>query len=159
MFHRTFNSAPLVQFVFGTSAFNTGLEPGIKTNTDARPATEGYIQAARTRHRMREVSLNEKRIQQVLDLEKQAREIYEASVSEAAQIPVAAEKDVQALVEKAHADADAEAKQLIASAQSQEDSARLLAEAEARVKQMETQAALNMERAVAYVLNRVIGRE
>lgn len=108
---------------------------------------------------MREVSLNEKRIQQVLDLEKQAREIYEASVSEAAQIPVAAEKDVQALVEKAHADADAEAKQLIASAQSQEDSARLLAEAEARVKQMETQAALNMERAVAYVLNRVIGRE
>ena len=44
--------------------------------------------------------MNEKRIQQVLDLEKQAREIYEASVSEAAQIPVAAEKDVQALIKE-----------------------------------------------------------
>ena len=103
--------------------------------------------------------MNEKRIQQVLDLEKQARDIYEASVSEAAQIPVAAEKEAQALVEKARADAEAEARELVASAQSQEESTRMLAEAEARVKQTETLAGSNFDRAVTYVLNRVIGRE
>jgi len=103
--------------------------------------------------------LNEKRIQQVLDLEKQAREIYEASVSEAAQIPVDAEKEAQSLVEKARAEAQAEAKQMVAAAQSQEDSARLLAEADEKVKRTDQLAAGNFDRAVAYVLNRVIGRE
>jgi hypothetical protein len=108
---------------------------------------------------MREVSLNEKRIQQVLDLEKQARDIYEASVSEAAQIPVEAEKEAQAMIDKARAEAEAEAKQMVANAQSQEESAQLLVEAEDKVKRTDTLAASNFDRAVAYVLNRVIGRE
>jgi vacuolar-type H+-ATPase subunit H len=103
--------------------------------------------------------LNEKRIQQVLEIEKQAQAIYEQAISEAEQLPLLAEKEVQLLIEKARADATEEARQMIARAQSQDESAQILADADEKVRRTETLAAGNLDRAVAYVLARVIGRE
>jgi len=51
-----------------------------------------------------ENSLNEKNIQEVLEIEKQADAIHEAALHEAQQIPVQAEQEAQALIEKARAD-------------------------------------------------------
>jgi cell division septum initiation protein DivIVA len=102
--------------------------------------------------------MNEKLIDQVLQIEKQAQEIHEAARREAEQLPLQAEKEAQALIEKARAEAEEEARQLIAGAQSQEESARTLGEAEEKARQLETLAMGNLDLAVAYVLERVAGR-
>ena len=73
---------------------------------------------------MRENGLNEKLIQQVLEIEKQAQAIHEVAVREAGQLPTRAEQEAQALIEKARADAQEQARQLAADAQAQEEAAR-----------------------------------
>jgi V/A-type H+-transporting ATPase subunit G/H len=106
-----------------------------------------------------ENSLNEKNIQEVLEIEKQADAIHEAALQEAQQIPVKAEQEAQALIEKARAAAEEEARKLIADAQSAEGSTRILSDAEANIKRTDGLAMKNFDRAVAYVMARVIGRE
>jgi vacuolar-type H+-ATPase subunit H len=103
--------------------------------------------------------MNEKHIEQVLEIEKQAQEIHDAAVREAQQLPVKAEQEAQALVEKAIADAHLQARQMISKVQADEESARILAEAEEKNRQFETLAMSNFERAVAYVIERVLGTE
>jgi len=103
--------------------------------------------------------LNEKRIQQVLEIEKQANTIREATINEAAQLPIQAEKEAQALIEKSRADAQEEARQLLAKAQAEEESADILSQAEQKIQHTETLALGNIQHAVAYVLARVVGRE
>ena len=49
--------------------------------------------------------MNEKQIQQVLKIEKEAQEIQEAAMKEVQQLPVSAEQEAQALIEKARAEA------------------------------------------------------
>jgi vacuolar-type H+-ATPase subunit H len=102
---------------------------------------------------------NERRIQQVLEIERQGQAIHEAALREAAQLPAQAEQEAQALIEKARADAQDEARQLIASAQATEECARILAEAEEAVRRMEALATSHSERAVSYVLDQVVGKE
>ncbi len=103
--------------------------------------------------------MNEKHIQQVLEIEKQAQEIQEAAVREAQQLPILAEQDSQALVEKAKADAQKEARQMVSNVQADEEGARILSQAEEKNRQFEALAMSNFDRAVAYVIERVIGRE
>jgi vacuolar-type H+-ATPase subunit H len=103
--------------------------------------------------------LNEKRIQQVLDIEKQAQAIYEAAVEEARAIPVQAEQEAQVILDKARADAEKEASQMIDQAQSDVESKRILAEMEEKVRRSEVIARSNYKRAVADVLYRVVGKE
>ena len=103
--------------------------------------------------------MDESRIQQVLQIEKEAREIYEAAIREAEQLPLAADREGQALIEKARADAEQEARELIATAQTEEDSARHLADAGDKASRSKGLAMSHMERAVGYVLDRVAGRE
>jgi vacuolar-type H+-ATPase subunit H len=103
--------------------------------------------------------LSEKIIQQVLDIEKQARTIHDTAISEADQMPTKAEQDAQDIIEKSRLAAEEEARQLIAKAEAQEETAHILAQAEENTRQKETTAAANFNRAVAYVLDRVIGRE
>jgi len=103
--------------------------------------------------------LKEERIQQVLDLEKQASAIREAAVQEAATLPVQAERDAQALIEKARAEAEQKARELIAEAQAERESAEILAQIQEKIKRVETLATGNFDRAVDYVLARVTGRE
>jgi hypothetical protein len=102
--------------------------------------------------------LNEKSILQVLELEKEAQAIYEAAIHEAQQLPVIAEKEALALVEKTRADAQAEAQRLIANAKSEEETAQILAQAEAKVRQFEAIASGNLDHAVSYVIARVVGK-
>ena len=103
--------------------------------------------------------MNENRIQQVLEIEKQANTIRDEMVNEAAQLPVQAQKDAQAILEKARADAQVEAQQMLATAQADQESTDILRQADEKTKQTETLAKSNFSLAVAYVVARVIGRE
>jgi cell division septum initiation protein DivIVA len=102
--------------------------------------------------------VNEKHIQQVLEIEKRAQEIHEAAMKEAQQLPVIAEQEAQALIEKAQAEAEQEARDMVSKVQADEESARILEEIEEKNRQFETTAMSNLDRAVEYVLERVIGR-
>jgi cell division septum initiation protein DivIVA len=102
--------------------------------------------------------MNEKHIQQVLEIEKKAQEIHEAALKEAQQLPVTAEQEAQALIEKAKSGAQQQAREIVSKVQADEESARILSEAEEKNRQFEALAISNLDRAVAYVLERVIGR-
>jgi V/A-type H+/Na+-transporting ATPase subunit G/H len=103
--------------------------------------------------------VNEKRIQQVLEIEKKAEEIRAKAAAEAEQIPVRAEQEGQDLIDKARASAEEEARLLVAKAKAAQESASILADTDEQVRRTDTTAKINFERAVAYVLNRVVGRE
>ena len=103
--------------------------------------------------------MNENRIQQVLEIEKQAQEIHEAAIREAQQLPILAEQESQAVIEKARVAAQQEARELIANAQATEETARILAAAEGKNNQVEALAMSNFDRAVNYILDRVTGVE
>ena len=102
--------------------------------------------------------MNDKHIQQVLDIEKRAQDIQDAAEKEAQQLPVTAEQEAQALIEKARREAEQQAREIVSAVNADEESARILAEAEENSKQLEKAAASNFDRAVNYVLERVIGR-
>jgi vacuolar-type H+-ATPase subunit H len=103
--------------------------------------------------------LNEKRIQQILEIERQAQAIHEAAMREAEQLPILAEQEAQAFIEKARADAEEQARQSVANAQAPAECARILAQAEEEVRRMEALAMSHFDRAVGYVLDQVAGRE
>ncbi len=103
--------------------------------------------------------MNENRIQQVLEIEKQAQEIHETAIREAQQLPILAEQESQAVIEKARGAAQKEARELIANAQAKDETDRILAEAEKKNHQVEALAMSNFDRAVNYILDRVIGKE
>ena len=105
------------------------------------------------------VLYNRNRIQQVLDIEKQAQATQDAAAHEADQYPLRAEQDAQALIDKAKASAQEEAKNLVANAGSEEECARILAQANADVQHMQARAMSHFDRAVNFVLDRVAGRE
>jgi vacuolar-type H+-ATPase subunit H len=102
--------------------------------------------------------MNEKHIQQVLEIEKQAQEIQEKARREAQEIPVKAEQEAQALIAKAKADAHEEARKMIANVQSGGASVQVAADEASRNDEFEALAKKNFEKAVAFVLERVIGR-
>ena len=105
-----------------------------------------------------EKRMNERNIQQVLNIEKKAQEIHDAAVKEAQQLPLVTEQEAQASIEKARADAQQKAREMISEVKADEESARILSEVEEKNKQFETLAMSNIDRAVSYVLERVIGR-
>jgi hypothetical protein len=102
--------------------------------------------------------MNEKHIEQVLEIEKQAQEIHEAAVREAQQLPIQAEQEAQALIAKAQAEAQEEARKMLASVQAGEPSSQAGAEDASRNSEFEASAKKNFDKAVAFVLERVIGR-
>ena len=103
--------------------------------------------------------MNENRIQQVLEIEKQANEIRDEIIRSAALLPVQAEKEAQAMIEKGRAEAQDEANQLLAKAQAEQDSAEIMSQANEKILRTEILAKGNFTRAVAYVVARVTGRE
>ena len=103
--------------------------------------------------------MNENRIQQVLEIEKQAQEIHEIAIRDAQQLPILADQESQAVMDKARVDAQAEVRQLLANAEAKEETARILVEVEGKNRQVEALAKSNFDRAVNYILDRVIGRE
>jgi vacuolar-type H+-ATPase subunit H len=103
--------------------------------------------------------MNEKHIQQILVIEKQAQEVYQSAIKEAELLPVQAEKDAQKLLEQTRLDAENEARQMIEKAKSEDEVANVLAEAEKQVQHNDLIAARNIDRTVSFVINRVVGRE
>lgn len=107
-----------------------------------------------------ESDLNEERVRQVLEIEKQAQAIHDAAVAEADQLPIQAAKEAQAIIEEARTDAQAEARRLVADAQTeaQEEGVRIVAQAEEDARRMEALAMNHFDRAVSYVLDQVVSR-
>ena len=102
--------------------------------------------------------MNEKRIEQVLEIEKQAQGILDAATHEAEQLPARAEQEAREMIEQARSQAQEEARQMLAKAQAEEETAAILSKADQKNREIEQQAMKNLDKAVAYVLERVIGR-
>ncbi len=103
--------------------------------------------------------MNEKRVQQVLEIEKQAQAVYDKAVDEAKEIPLKAEQEAQLTVEKTRAEAEDQAKQMIQNAQSEEEVTRIINEAQEKIRRSENVAQGNFKRAVAEVLCLVVCKE
>ena len=101
--------------------------------------------------------MNEKHIQQVLEIEKQAQEVQEKARHEAQDIPAKAEQEAQALIAKAKAEAHEEARKMIAAVQPNNVSGQAAANG-TKENEFEASAKKNFDKAVAFVLERVIGR-
>lgn len=102
--------------------------------------------------------MNEKNIRQVLEIEKQARELQEKAKRDAQDIPVRAEHEAQAFLARARAEAQEEARQIVARAQSEDRSKSVMADATAKNSEFEALTKKNFDKAVAYVLDRVLGK-
>jgi vacuolar-type H+-ATPase subunit H len=102
--------------------------------------------------------LNEKRIQEVVKIEKQADEILAKAVAEAERIPMLAEQETKALIENGCSQAEKEAKVLLESSLSNDETNKILREAESTNDHNATLAKRNFERATTYVVSRVVGR-
>ncbi len=103
--------------------------------------------------------MDEKRIEQVLEIENQAQALHDAALREADQMPKQADPEGQALIEKARQEAETEARQLVDGAKAEDETKRIISQAEEETRQTEKIAMTNFDRAVTYVLHRVIGKE
>ncbi len=103
--------------------------------------------------------MNENHIQKILDYEQQASNIYEAAVKEAEQLPMLAEQEAQALIDKARLQAEEEARSMLKPARVDDECARILEQSSEKLNQTEKFAKMNHDRAVEYALARVIGME
>jgi len=102
--------------------------------------------------------MNEKHIQQVLEIEKQAQEIQEQAKREAQEIPAKAQQEAQEIIAKAKAEAQAEARKMIESVQSSGQPDQAESDEGPQNSEFEASAKRNFDKAVAFVLERVIGR-
>jgi len=102
--------------------------------------------------------MNEKRIRDVLEIEKQAQEMLVTANRDAEQLPIQADLDGRDLIEKARISAGEEAHRILEQAQSVDEAAQIMSKAQARMGEGEKLAAKNLEKAVAYVLERVSGK-
>jgi len=103
--------------------------------------------------------MNEKHVQHVMEIEKQAQEIHDIALREAQQLPILAEQDAQAIVQKAVSEAQEEARKLVSEAQAEEEVSSILTEADEKNRQVEALVMSNFDKAVTYILNRVVGKE
>lgn len=102
--------------------------------------------------------MNEKNIQQVLEIEKKAQEIQEQAQREAQELPRLAEQEAQALIAQAKKEAEEEARRILAEAQAADRAKEILEDVERQKGELETKANANLDQAVNYVLERVLGR-
>lgn len=107
----------------------------------------------------KEKSENIKLIEKVLEIERQADHIHEKAIQDAKGLPVKAEQDAAAMIDKARKAAQDEASRMVDQAKVQEQSADILDESAKNIQHVETLASSNFNRAVSYVIARVIGRE
>jgi hypothetical protein len=103
--------------------------------------------------------LNEQRIQQVLEIEKQAEAIHAAAIRDAEQVQQQADRDARSLVETTRSAAQEEARRLVENASASDECAQILAQSEEKSCQIETLAAKHHAEAVAFVLDQLVGKE
>lgn len=102
--------------------------------------------------------MNEKNIRQVLEIEKQAQALQEKAKHDAHEIPVRAEQEAQALLARARAEAQDEARRIVAAVQAEDKSKDVMTEVNAKNAEFEALTKKNFDKAVAYVLDRVLGK-
>ena len=102
--------------------------------------------------------MNEKNIQQVLEIEKKAQEIQEQAQREAQELPRLAEQEAQALIAQAKKEAEEEARRILAEAQATDRAKEILEDVERQKGELDAKANANLDKAVNYVLERVLGR-
>jgi vacuolar-type H+-ATPase subunit H len=73
-------------------------------------------------------------------------------------LPLRAEEEGRELIERARTSAREEARALLDRAQAEAGVADILSKSELQVREMESKGAKNLDRAVQYVLDRVIGK-
>ena len=103
--------------------------------------------------------MNEKRVQQILDIESEAQAIYQEAVHKAQDLPNQSEQEARAMIEKAREEAQAQARQLLHQAQAQEACDSILRQSQEEIGRMEGLARSHFDRAVGYVLDRLAGKE
>lgn len=103
--------------------------------------------------------MNEERVKQLREIEKQARELYEQAVRESQQLPQQAENEARQLLEQAGVEARAEAQRILLAAKEKSGDESILIQAKEDADKKEALATNNLERAVKYVLNRVAIRQ
>ena len=102
--------------------------------------------------------MNEKLVQEVIEIEKAAQQTFDAAVREAEQLPRDAQQEAEAMIEKAVREAQDEARRLVQKAQAEDASARILQEAEQSMNDAKGLSRTHLERAVNFVVNQVAGR-
>ena len=103
--------------------------------------------------------MNEERIQQVLNIEKEAQQIHDTAVHDSEQLLIAADQEVSTIIENAQSEAQKEARRLVSEAEAKEESAHILADAQTKVNRTKDLSGGNFEHAVLYVLDRATGKE
>jgi vacuolar-type H+-ATPase subunit H len=104
------------------------------------------------------VLMNEKRIREVIEIEKQAEEMLAAAKHEAEQLPIHAEAEAGKVIEQARASAKEDAGKILEQARAGGEAAEILSKTKVRMGEAEKLADVNLEKAVNYVLERVTGR-
>jgi vacuolar-type H+-ATPase subunit H len=99
----------------------------------------------------------EKRIQQVLEIERQAQSLYDSAVRQSQQLPAAAKREARDHLEQTVAAAREKAQRMQAEATAETECASIAAQSEQAIQRMETSAKERSERAVDYVLDAVAG--
>ncbi len=102
--------------------------------------------------------MDEKRIEQVIEIESKAQEIHDAALSEAEQLVKQAEHETQAMLVQEVASAEEEARRMVQDARVDDEVKRILAQAEEEAARTEALAMTNFDRAVSYILSRVVGK-
>lgn len=102
--------------------------------------------------------MNEKRIEQVLEIERQAQDILNAATREAEIVPARAEQEAQQLIEQTRSHAQEQARKMLEQAQAENETAAILSEADEKNRKIDKLAMRNLDKAVAFVLERVIGK-
>lgn len=101
--------------------------------------------------------MNEKRIQEVIEIEKRAQQLLATASRAAEDLPAKAEIDAREIIERAKSSAKQEAKQLMERTAAEDEAAEIIAKSQAKMGDDDRLAEKNLEKAVAYVLQQVIG--
>ena len=102
--------------------------------------------------------MNEKRIREVIEVEQRALERVSQATREAEQVPVQAQAEAEKLIQTARVEAQDEARRLVERAQTADEAASIISRAEAEMTRIAAMADKNFERAVAHVVDRVLGK-
>jgi vacuolar-type H+-ATPase subunit H len=101
--------------------------------------------------------MNEKRIQEVIEIEKQAQQLLAKASRAAEDLPAKAELEAREIIEQARASAKQEAKELLERSAAEDEAAEIISRSQAKMGDDDRLAEKNMEKAVTYVLQQVIG--
>jgi len=104
------------------------------------------------------VSYERERIQELIEIENKARDLLATAEREAERLPIQAELEAREEIERARAGARDEARKILEQAQAEDPASEIMARAQERMGESDGLAAKNLEKAVAYVLELVVGK-